>query len=154
MFTPRRCEQSLLFRRMKGWFPGWTENFTPRGQISPLGKNRPWGQSLPLGAKLRMGLAVARLQRALLKNTLLQNEFGSNPSERFTSFTNPTKTISKKIFIRYNFVGILQLANFKRCNNFIKQNHRNKLTYQCFIYYLHLQLSHYFNFVFALQLFK
>jgi hypothetical protein len=33
-FTPRG-EQSLLFRRMEGR----TENFTPRGQNSPLGDN-------------------------------------------------------------------------------------------------------------------
>jgi hypothetical protein len=49
MSTPSftsRGEHSLVFRRMEGW----TENFTPRGQL------HPWGQSLPLGAKLRMGL--------------------------------------------------------------------------------------------------
>jgi hypothetical protein len=38
---------------------GRTENFTPRGQNSPLGDNfAPGGQSLPLGLKLRMGLSL------------------------------------------------------------------------------------------------
>jgi hypothetical protein len=38
LFTPRR-EHSLLFRRMKGL----TDNFTPKGQNSPLGTTSPRG---------------------------------------------------------------------------------------------------------------
>jgi hypothetical protein len=62
MLTPSltpRGEHSLLFRRLEGQTENFTpgDNFTPRGQSSPLGDNLPpGGQSLPIGAKLRMGL--------------------------------------------------------------------------------------------------
>jgi hypothetical protein len=60
---------------------GWTlssanftppgDNFTPRGQKSPLGDNfAPWGQSLPLGAKLRLCLRLVDYNQYLLIDIL------------------------------------------------------------------------------------
>jgi hypothetical protein len=62
MFT-HRGEHSLLLRGMEGW----TENFTPRGQL------RRWGQSLPLGAKLRTGLSLACRPKLLCIFSLTNN---------------------------------------------------------------------------------
>jgi hypothetical protein len=70
LFTPRG-EHSLLFRRMEER----TENFTPRGQNSPLGdKIHPWGTTSPLGAKFSPRVEVKNGPlESILKNMYIWN---------------------------------------------------------------------------------
>jgi hypothetical protein len=88
---PPGGEHSILFRWRKEQTENFTpgNNFTPRGQNSPLGDNfAPGGQSLLLVAKLRMSLSFSLYLRTKNRGRFFRQNSAPKVVDKLGHFVN------------------------------------------------------------------